>query len=229
VKRSRRAVVCAPVPVELNECHPFRCGEGRPRSQETRSPSLVHRAPYRGPVRAGIGSLLKTLRVSRVSGARPRGVNFRVSLAPPSHPGACLIGIALHPLATVGASLLRIRVRHRVPRSCGLFTESATPVHRTPQKTEGPVSGAPAAAAVPLRLLRERDSNARPSGYEPDELPLLHPAIVILLRRGRTRQADERSEGCAITALSRSEEELYPAHDTACSPGVTMRRAGSGR
>jgi hypothetical protein len=23
---------------------------------------------------------------------------------------------------------------------------------------------------------RERDSNPRPSGYEPDELPLLHPA-----------------------------------------------------
>ncbi len=26
---------------------------------------------------------------------------------------------------------------------------------------------------------RERDSNPRPSGYEPDELPLLHPASVI--------------------------------------------------
>ena len=24
---------------------------------------------------------------------------------------------------------------------------------------------------------RERDSNPRPSGYEPDELPLLHPAM----------------------------------------------------
>ena len=27
--------------------------------------------------------------------------------------------------------------------------------------------------------LRELDSNQRPSGYEPDELPLLHPAIFI--------------------------------------------------
>ena len=26
--------------------------------------------------------------------------------------------------------------------------------------------------------LREEDSNLRPSGYEPDELPLLHPAIT---------------------------------------------------
>ena len=28
-----------------------------------------------------------------------------------------------------------------------------------------------------LNWLRELDSNQRPSGYEPDELPLLHPAI----------------------------------------------------
>ena len=27
--------------------------------------------------------------------------------------------------------------------------------------------------------LRELDSNQRPSGYEPDELPLLHPAIFV--------------------------------------------------
>ena len=26
--------------------------------------------------------------------------------------------------------------------------------------------------------LQERDSNPRPSGYEPDKLPLLHPAII---------------------------------------------------
>ena len=30
--------------------------------------------------------------------------------------------------------------------------------------------------------MREKDSNLRPSGYEPDELPLLHPAIAILPR-----------------------------------------------
>ena len=30
-------------------------------------------------------------------------------------------------------------------------------------------------------LLRGLDSNQRPSGYEPDELPLLHPAIICLV------------------------------------------------
>ena len=30
---------------------------------------------------------------------------------------------------------------------------------------------------ISTRLLRGRDSNPRPSGYEPDELPLLYPAI----------------------------------------------------
>ena len=46
--------------------------------------------------------------------------------------------------------------------------------NRTRKKEEDPLSGPP--------LLREKDSNLRPSGYEPDELPLLHPAIVILSR-----------------------------------------------
>ena len=31
--------------------------------------------------------------------------------------------------------------------------------------------------------LREEDSNFRPSGYEPDELPLLHPAIYNALSK----------------------------------------------
>ena len=43
-----------------------------------------------------------------------------------------------------------------------------------PEKRKDPFPGPP--------LLREKDSNLRPSGYEPDELPLLHPAIVILTR-----------------------------------------------
>jgi hypothetical protein len=33
---------------------------------------------------------------------------------------------------------------------------------------------------ITTRLLRGKDSNLRPSGYEPDELPLLHPATNIL-------------------------------------------------
>lgn len=32
------------------------------------------------------------------------------------------------------------------------------------------------------RLLQEKDSNFRPSGYEPDELPLLYPAIYFKLK-----------------------------------------------
>ncbi len=33
--------------------------------------------------------------------------------------------------------------------------------------------------AVPLSWLREPDSNRRPLGYEPNELPLLHPAMFV--------------------------------------------------
>ena len=50
-----------------------------------------------------------------------------------------------------------------------------------PHEREKAPSPGPSIAAADS-LLRERDSNARPSGYEPDELPLLHPAIVILSR-----------------------------------------------
>src|ERR1700692_1245591 len=50
------------------------------------------------------------------------------------------------------------------------------------QKRKAPSPG-PFSVTWSATLLRERDSNARPSGYEPDELPLLHPAIVILARQ----------------------------------------------
>ena len=38
----------------------------------------------------------------------------------------------------------------------------------------GPVVSA---TRTTFKKWREEDSNLRPSGYEPDELPLLHPAI----------------------------------------------------
>src|ERR1041385_6286198 len=39
-----------------------------------------------------------------------------------------------------------------------------------------------------MRLLRGKDSNLRPSGYEPDELPLLHPAATYSRDRARAWQ-----------------------------------------
>ena len=44
----------------------------------------------------------------------------------------------------------------------------------------------------PGALLREEDSNFRPSGYEPDELPLLHPASI-MLRGSRAVRIEEAS------------------------------------
>ena len=38
-----------------------------------------------------------------------------------------------------------------------------------------------ASVCTKVTLLRETDSNCRPLGYEPNELPLLHPAILYLL------------------------------------------------
>src|SRR5476651_1194636 len=55
--------------------------------------------------------------------------------------------------------------------SCGGSADAARGAHRPSVKTKGPPRG-PAAWG----RLRRPDSNRRPSGYEPDELPLLHAA-----------------------------------------------------
>src|SRR3954463_520949 len=63
-------------------------------------------------------------------------------------------------------------------------------------------------------VLRERDSNARPSGYEPDELPLLHPAMsIVLVSRSR--------EQCASRSM-RAKEQRDPSIDAARS--LALRR-----
>ena len=62
----------------------------------------------------------------------------------------------------------------------------------------GPTKSAALAAAL---LLRGNDSNVRPSGYEPDELPLLHPANQFYLYRGPKKYANHRAirDGLSLT------------------------------
>src|SRR5260370_15883332 len=56
-------------------------------------------------------------------------------------------------------------------------------------------------SAVGSRWLRRLDSNQRPSGYEPDELPLLHSALEVYRRTcGRPRGAS----GCGAKATRRA-------------------------
>ena len=79
------------------------------------------------------------------------------------------LGRAFDVVALIGAALLWIGVRHAclVPKSGSRCNRTRTRKH--PSRSPG-------------ALLREKDSNLRPSGYEPDELPLLHPARLILQR-----------------------------------------------
>ena len=74
-----------------------------------------------------------------------------------------------------------------------------------PVKEKGPEEGP---------LLRERDSNARPSGYEPDELPLLHPARFILTRR-RAQRAPKKSSIQREIRLARPPSECIAFSDDA--------------
>ena len=93
-----------------------------------------------------------------------------------------------------------------------------------PIKEKGPDSGALCRATV--LLLREKDSNLRPSGYEPDELPLLHPAMVILTRY----LVPKKSWIQRITRLARSAsvcDELVDAGDrsTAIRPSPCLMKS----
>ena len=97
--------------------------------------------------------------------------------------------------------VFRIRVRHRFAHACLLLWRSADVVAIGLQcgKEKGPRRGP---------LLRGDDSNVRPSGYEPDELPLLHPATIILTRNRvisehrRTTRPIARS--CSVARSARS-------------------------
>jgi hypothetical protein len=104
------------------------------------------------------------------------GVLSRVSLPPTTHRLACLLGVASYPVAAVLASAFRIFVWHGI--------HLAATRRRSKRKKRG-------LAAAPL--LRGDDSNVCPSGYEPDELPLLHPANQFYLYRGPKKYANQRA------------------------------------
>ena len=97
-----------------------------------------------------------------VMGPDLSGVFGGMSLPPTPHRIAGPLGIAFDPVAPVLASTFGVLMRHGLD-----VTARPARGNRTQQKSA-------ASAAAPL--LRGNDSNVRPSGYEPDELPLLHPA-----------------------------------------------------
>jgi hypothetical protein len=125
--------------------------------------------------------------VAFVVGPDLRGVLGGMSLPPAPHRVPGHLRIAFDPVAPVLASTFGILIRHglEVP---GEPTRS----NRTQQKSAVP-------RAAPL--LRGNDSNVRPSGYEPDELPLLHPANQFYLYRDPKKYANHRAilDGPSLT------------------------------
>src|SRR5439155_25109062 len=70
-----------------------------------------------------------------------------------------------------------------------------------------------------MRWLRGTDSNRRPSGYEPDELPLLHPATTNGMDGGDLgqmascgRRAATPNRGTEVTGLARTNDRVACAH-----------------
>ena len=156
------AIRTRPVP-ELKKPDPL---DGRVRSRRPQFASMA----------ASIGSLTdiavfasvlrkiggKSFLVAFVMGPHLRGVLSGVSLPPPPHGFPGFLWVAPHPLTAVLAPTFGVLMRHG-----GDLAARQTRGNRTQQKS---------AALAAALLLRGNDSNVRPSGYEPDELPLLHPA-----------------------------------------------------
>gem|GEM_PF-6363213 len=86
-----------------------------------------------------------------------------MSNPPATHRVPRLLSISLQPLARVSPLILGIFVWHAF-----YLADRRSRVNRTGKQKPG--------RRCPDSLLRGKDSNLRPSGYEPDELPLLHPA-----------------------------------------------------
>ena len=164
LERSLTPAISAAAKPKPSERKPLRHRVPSGRCDLTGSPPSRESAPQ-----VAVGPLIlrevlrKRLAMASVVGARIFVVFRRMSFPPPSHRGAGFIRIVTNPIASIGATSLRILVGHR-PR----IPEHEERANRTPRERS---------AAFRLRhLLRGADSNVRPLGYEPNELPLLHPA-----------------------------------------------------
>ena len=72
--------------------------------------------------------------------------------------------------------------------------------------------------------MREKDSNLRPSGYEPDELPLLHPARPSVALRERSSQRVEPGQKVQAT-LDAYRDWAIPATVITTIPAADRQKA----
>jgi hypothetical protein len=221
VKRSRSAVVRAAIPVGLDERDPLSGREGGTCAEEPRPSPLMHRASHRGPTRGWRQSsseiALGPSRSGRVSVPREaRDVVGASAASQPAPSRDCASSNRDHR-----------RVAFHDPRTASQLTHTR-PIYRI--RDAGAIG--PTQRKRPrLRghLLRERDSNARPSGYEPDELPLLHPAMFILSRQKAQRDPKKSSIQRAIR-LVRSAPAVValpegPERSTAMRPSPFLTKS----
>ena len=143
----------------------FRCRETRPGDAK---PSSVPLDASHLRMRLRIGLVRRAHRVTR-SPRNTRASPHGPRRDSPAASGAWPLGpfpVQSHPLAAVCSPLVAVSVRHAclVPSSRCRCNRTSTRKH--PGRDPGV-------------LLRELDSNQRPTGYEPVELPLLHPATSV--------------------------------------------------
>ena len=160
--RPLAAIRASPVP-PLQELNPFDSRVRASRAKFASAPSGVDALPDVAVLPSVLREVSReSFLVAFVMGPDLSGVFAGMSLPPTPHRFPGPLRIAFDPVARVLASTFGVLIWHgfEVP---GEPTRS----NRTQQKSAVP-------RAAPL--LRGNDSNVRPSGYEPDELPLLHPA-----------------------------------------------------
>ena len=118
-----------------------------------------------------LADLARVLPASALSDA------YRIGLGAPS-------GDVLPPLVVLAAWVRRGVAARRSGCSAGTDRHVAPALRRGARTKRNPGWSGPGVQGY-VDWLRGADSNRRPSGYEPDELPLLHPANATIAQASR--------------------------------------------
>ena len=159
----------APSAIRGNESEPLLTRERATRSRSARAIALLFRATNLG-MRREIARLQRvdlttTTQIRRALVlAIALSAELGIPLTPLPHGLARSFRITFQPLKRIPALILRFLVCHAL-----YLADRRRRVNRTRHEKAG--------HHARTSLLRGKDSNLRPSGYEPDELPLLHPAM----------------------------------------------------
>ncbi len=154
----------------------------------------------------------------------PAPVACKASVQPSARPKWCLVVVSSHALRVFGAALSPDQLTRRIGADIGnrnrdvgvalrCLTFKLCPRGKWTESNLLPIGTAftaqrrhqPVLIGTSQDWLQRSDSNGRPSGYGPDELPLLHAARKEWPSRGGSNTQPQASDACALPLELRDE------------------------